>query len=94
MIIKNRIINTLVSIGVTTMLILPFAGCGKSKTLASGYIWEVTETTKLKSLNIANGASIYAPNGYSLTMTVDGVETGIKPGAYKGKIMLRVTKTL
>ena len=93
MTIKKRFINTLVAIGVATMFILPLAGCG-NKTIASGYTWEVTETTKLRSLNIAKEARIHPPHGYSLTMTVDGVETAIKPGAYKGNIVLTVTKTV
>jgi hypothetical protein len=42
-------------------------------------------------LTIAEGAAIKAPEGKSLTMTIDGVETGIETGAYKGDIVLTVT---
>jgi len=83
---------------------LPFAGCSKSKNLESGSTWEITETTKLGSLTIAEGANITAPEGYRVTMTVDGVETGqvlktwegfdykFAPGAYKGDIILTVAE--
>jgi len=83
---------------------MPLAGCGKSKNIKSGSTWEVTETTKLAGLTIAEGAAIKAPEGYSVTMTVNGVETGqvlekwtgkdykFAPGAYKGDIVLTVAK--
>jgi len=86
------------------MLVLPLAGCGKSKQIESGSAWEVTETTKLSNLTIADGAVIKAPEGYSVTMTVDGIETGqvlekwdgkdykFAPGTYKGDIVLTLAK--
>ena len=72
----------------------------------AGETWKVSGTTSLKKLTIENGANITAPEGYSLTMTVNGVETGQKlidlkaadgatylvPGAYKGDIVLTVTE--
>jgi len=89
---KKRFINILVTICVATMFILPISGCDKSKTVASGRGWQVTHNYNLKSLNIGKDARVYAPEGYSLTMTVDGVETKIMSGAYKGKIVLTITK--
>jgi len=75
-------------------------------TIKAGEIWKVPETTRLKSLTIEDGANIIAPEGFSLTMTVNGVETGQKlvdlkaadgatyilPGTYKGNIVLTVAE--
>ena len=76
MAMDKRLFKTSTSVFVTIMLMVPLTGCEKGKTIESGYTWEVTETTKLASLTIADGAAIKAPEGYSVTMTVDGVETG------------------
>jgi hypothetical protein len=56
--------------------------------------WVVDETSYLTGLTISDGAVITAPEGSSVTMTVDGIETGIKPGDYRGKIVLTVTKDI
>lgn len=70
----------------------------------SGETWKVTETTSLNELTVFDGAVITAPDGYSLTLTVDGVETGqklvttagvdtqINPGIYRGDVVLTVTE--
>lgn len=65
-----------------------------TKTLAAGESWVVSATTKLDGLNIGKGASITAPDGYSLTMTVNGIGTAIKAGSYKGQIVLTVTENI
>jgi len=64
----------------------------------------VSETTHLSKLTIAEGAELVAPDGYSLTLTVDGVETGqvlkswtdkdykFAPGVYKGDVVLTVAE--
>ena len=96
MIMEKRVINTLSAIFVVAMLMVSFtapdAASAPSKSIASGLIWVVDKTISLSSLAIADGAFIIAPEGYSVTMTVDGVETGIIPGTYKGNIVLTVTK--
>jgi hypothetical protein len=104
MVMNKRYIRILAALFIGTMLILPLTGCGKSKTVESGATWTVTETTKLSSLTVADGASVKAPEGYSVTLTVDGVETGqvlekwtakdykFAPGSYKGDIVLTVAK--
>jgi len=51
-------------------------------------VWTVAGTSYLTSLTVANGAVIKAPEGKTLTMTVDGVQTQIGTGTYKGKIVL------
>ena len=55
--------------------------------------WVVDENSYLTVLTIAEGADITAPEGYSLTMTVNGAIKPIKAGEYKGKIVLTVTKS-
>jgi hypothetical protein len=53
--------------------------------------WVVDQTSYLTELSVAEGAAISAPQGFSLSMTVDGVTTPVKAGSYKGKIVLLVT---
>ncbi|TDU03141.1 hypothetical protein EDD99_1558 [Streptomyces sp. 846.5] len=68
-------------------------GAGESLTVS-------TTTTRLIRLTIASGGSLAAPDGYNLSLTVDGVETGqlltatggtitkIQPGVYRGDVVL------
>ncbi len=96
---KVKFIRALSLIGVAAILIITLAAAGRAATAAAdttkylypGASWVVNETTSLTGLTIAGG-TISAREGHSLTMTVDGVETAIKPGAYKGKIVLTLTK--
>jgi hypothetical protein len=72
--------------------------------LNSGDVWVVEETTRLSNLTLADNASITTLNGYSLTLTVNGVETGsvlvdtyaveteIVPGTYRGCVVLTVAE--
>ncbi len=91
---KKGIIQTLALIGAAAILMMPLAACSVKKDIASGSTWEVTEKTSLDSLTIEEGAVIKAPEGKSLTMTIDGVEAGINPGDYKGKIVLTPTDNI
>ncbi|WP_416984854.1 hypothetical protein [Streptomyces sp. T028] len=71
-------------------------------TVGSGETYEVTATTRLNRLTLAEGGTLTAPGGYSLTLTVDGVETGqqltatggtatvVRPGTYRGDVVLTV----
>lgn len=88
----KRSIKTLAAISLAAMLMMFLAGCGTKKTIEAGSTWEVAETTKLNELTIAEGAGITDPEGYSVTMTVDGVERGIVPGTYKGDVVLTVSE--
>jgi len=104
MAVYKRFVKTSAALFIAIMLILPLAGCGKSKTVESGATWTLTETTRLSSLTIADGAAIKAPEGYIVTLTVDGAETGqvletweglnykFAPGSYKGDIILTVAE--
>jgi hypothetical protein len=112
MITKKRFIMTLVSVCVATMLLVPSVADAKPPNPPNPPCFkEVTadevidETTGLCGLTIAEGATITAPEGYSLTLTVNGVETGGKlvttagveteisgPATYHGHIVLTVAE--
>ena len=75
-----------------------------SLVIKEGDTWQVTANTHLNDLIIGEGAVVRAPDGYDLTMTVDGIETGQKlvttsgvntqivPGTYHGNILLTLTE--
>ncbi|WP_036613018.1 hypothetical protein [Oribacterium sp. P6A1] len=65
---------------------------GISATFSGDSVWTVTHDSYLGSLTIEDSASITAPSGYKLTMTVDGKKTDIKAGTYTGKIVITLTK--
>jgi hypothetical protein len=65
---------------------------GAIVSLTNGSTWTVTGNSYLTSLTIADGAKITAPDGYKVTMKVNGSETNISSGTYKGEIELIVTK--
>jgi hypothetical protein len=54
--------------------------------------WTVTGTSYLTHLAISAGSRLAAPQGHSLTLTVDGVATPVRSGTYKGGIVLKVAK--
>jgi hypothetical protein len=62
-----------------------------AKTLEAGSTWVVDRTTRLNGLTIPEGATVAAPPGHNLTLTVDGAGFPIKPGFYKGDVVLTVT---
>lgn len=88
---------------VTTTVSVVTVTTTAGKTVAAGETWEVAETTSLSSLTVGEGATISAPEGKSLTMTVDGVESGqalastdgydlvFVPATYTGDVVLTVT---
>jgi len=65
---------------------------GVSVSLEQGSTWVVDETSYLTELTVADGATVKAPEGYTVTMTVNGAAKAIKAGSYKGKIVLTVLK--
>jgi hypothetical protein len=62
-----------------------------ARSVAAGSTWTVEQTTQLRTLDIAPGASVIASGGRSLTLTVDGVETGLAAGHYAGDVRLTPT---
>ena len=61
---------------------------GVELSLLSGSSWTVTSDSTLTALNISGGATVKAAAGARLIMTVDGAETAIQAGTYKGKILI------
>jgi hypothetical protein len=101
MAVKKRFLLNLSTICLVTIpLSIPFssgpasASAATEKILAAGTAWDVNETTSLTSLTVGKDAVIKASEGRSITMTVDGVETTIKAGNYKGNIKLTITKEI
>jgi hypothetical protein len=72
--------------------------CGNGQTLV------ISQTTRLDLLTIVRGCTLTAPTGDSLTLTVNGVETGqaltetggaqtkFVPGTYRGDVVLTVAQ--
>jgi hypothetical protein len=72
-------------------------------TVRAGQTYTVAATTRVAAVTIEQGGVLTAPDGYSLTMTVGGLETGQKlaatsgadtvfvPGNWHGDIVLTVT---
>ncbi|MGD9364373.1 MAG: hypothetical protein PVH87_01670 [Desulfobacteraceae bacterium] len=109
---KKRFLMALVAVCAATLLMSAFAVAGQAhylhshafKRVEAGEVWVVTETTRLHGLFLDEGATITAPEGYSLSLTVNGVETGgelvttagveteIAPGTYLGHIVLTVAE--
>ncbi|WP_240982219.1 hypothetical protein [Streptomyces sp. S3(2020)] len=77
---------------------------GKRISVGSGETYELSATTRVSELSIAEGGTIAAPDGYSLSLTVDGTETGqlltetggtatlIQAGTYRGDVVLTVAE--
>jgi hypothetical protein len=72
--------------------------------VGAGETYQLSATTAVSELSIAEGGKITAPAGYSVTLTVDGAETGqlltetggtetlISAGTYQGDIVLTVAE--
>jgi hypothetical protein len=97
-IMKSRIKGTIQVIITLVMLFSPAfftaAAENPSKTVESASTWNVAEKISLNALTIKDGATVKAPDGYLLTMTVGGIETPIKPGIYAGDIVLTPTRKI
>ncbi|WP_460350312.1 hypothetical protein [Actinoallomurus acanthiterrae] len=69
----------------------PVVNNGVIVQLNSGSTWTVTGTSYLSKLVVAQGATVVAPNGHTVSMTVDGNATAITPGhTYTGVIAIKV----
>jgi hypothetical protein len=101
-----------VAVGATATLLAPAAHAATSPAgaggkdgiyVASGQTYTVAATTRVPAVTIEPGGVLTAPAGHSLTMTVNGVETGQKlaatsgadtvfvAGSWRGDIVLTVT---
>jgi hypothetical protein len=65
-------------------------GYGMTVSLDSTSNWIVDTTSYLTGLTVASGATVTAPSGYTVSMTVDGAPTTIAAGTYSGDIVLTV----
>jgi len=89
------------------VLSLLVAACGNTSdewVIESNSTKTVNETTHLSKLTVGENADLIAPDGYRLTLTVNGVETGqvlktwegrdykFAPHTYQGDIVLTVTE--
>jgi hypothetical protein len=89
---------------VSSLLVSAVVNAADEWVIASNTTKIVNATTQLGKLTIEDNAALTAPDGYSLTLTVNGVETGqvlktwsgvdykFAPGAYQGDIVLTVAK--
>lgn len=91
-ILLSLVVAVVVSMAAPVAGIWVFASDFGSKVIDAGTTWTVSETTELGRLTIGEGAVITSPEGFSVTLTVDGVETGAKPGVYRGDIVLTPTE--
>jgi hypothetical protein len=83
--------NTFWQIGNVANKFGPSDGEHKTKVnLSNKSIWKVNKTSYIDSLNIDNSSKIIAPQGYTLSMEINGKAQKIKSGAYNGKITLIV----
>ena len=69
----------------------PTVNNGVVLTLDSSSAWEVTGTSYITGLTLAEGARVFAPGGKALTATLDGAPLELKPGRYTGKLVLTVS---
>ncbi len=104
--------GTAAAAGATVTLLAPAAKASPSKSkpaspgaisVAAGQTYTVAATTRASAVTIEQGGVLTAPAGHSLTMTVNGVETGQQlvatsaadtafvPGRWRGDIVLSVT---
>ncbi|MGW3652600.1 hypothetical protein [Streptomyces sp. NPDC000878] len=89
---------------VTSATAAPATARGTRITVAAGETYELSATTRVARLSIAEGGKVVAPDGHSVTLTVDGVETGqsltetggtetlIQAGTYRGDVVLTVAE--
>ncbi|MFT3904722.1 MAG: hypothetical protein QM718_00235 [Steroidobacteraceae bacterium] len=80
---------------VAALLSMPLAGnalAAETHSVAAGSTWVVDKTTTLSSLAIGKDAVVKAPDGYSLTLTVNGVQRDLLPATYRGNVVLAVTE--
>ncbi|WP_345444414.1 hypothetical protein [Actinoallomurus vinaceus] len=80
-------------LGEVVNTVSPVVNNGVIVQLNNGSTWTVTGTSYLSKLVVAQGARVVAPNGRTVSMTVDGNATAITPGhTYTGVIAIKVTQ--
>jgi len=80
--------KSLILLAPLALLLSATLAVAQTRTVDPGTKWEVAATTTLSELTIGQGATVVPSAGHSLTMTVNGVETPLQPGTYKGQIVI------
>ena len=75
-------------VGEVTNTPSPAINNGVIVSLDSTSKWTITSTSYLTKLVLADGASVAAPKGKTLAMTIDGVAKPIGAGTFTGAIVL------
>ncbi len=96
MVTNKRFAVLFTALCAAALMLLSLSACSSApsaavKSVDAGTTWEVPQTTNLTELTIGENAKVTAPEGKSVTLTVNGVETGIAAGTYKGDVVLTVT---
>lgn len=68
----------------------PAVNNGVIVTLSSKTVWTVAGTSYLTALTISDESEVRAPGGKKVSIYIDGIETEIKPGKYKGSIEISI----
>lgn len=89
---KNRFVTILAVAAAVVVLMLTvctgaLAATYPLLTVAPGETFTVASTSIVGTLFVGEGATLKAPEGHSLTMTIAGVETPIAPGSYSGAVL-------
>ena len=95
----SRFIAIILAVIMITALMVAFSAGAMAAnvpgiTIAAGEKWSITESTSTSSLVIGDGATIVPPDGKSVTLTVNGVETAMAAGTYNGLVVLTLTDAL
>ena len=80
--------STRLELGNITQKAAPTINNGVIVSVDSDSTWVITGISYLTGISVKPGALIKASEGYRLRMTLDGIETEIQPGDYKGKIVI------
>ncbi|MFT4077581.1 MAG: hypothetical protein QM647_18790 [Asticcacaulis sp.] len=88
---RRAVLRAITSVSVLALMSGASLATAADIPFAKGQAWTVTQTTELNNLTIPAGGSISAPDGKSVTLTVDGVERPIAAGAYNGHVVITVT---
>ena len=96
---RKRFITVLAAAVMVTALLLAVSASAlavtvSSVTVGAGETWNITQSTSTSKLVVGAGATIVAPEGKSVTLTVNGVETAIAAGTYQGLVVLTLTDAL
>ncbi len=89
---RSVLLRAVLCLGCCCGLFSAWAQSANEKALGPDSVWILDRSIHLTNLTIGDGAQILPSPGYSVTLTVDGVETGIRPGTYRGEIDLTLTR--